>query len=292
MSTNDQMTPEEEEALSKLLAKKAQLKSSSVTTQPTAPAYVHIKTGYIYCRVSTEMQNESLHSQESQLRALAARENIQIINVYHEEDVGGASDINNRPQLRKIFDIATPGQYLILVSLDRVSRDKLSQVTIEYMIRDARIHLLTPTRNPNDPNVDTTDGIHYFIAQMELKKIRERISNAMSILSVEGNLRTVPYFGWKFVDKTSDWIEEEREQAIIKRIIDLYVNHKKCANAIATILNTVDKTYARQYTNKKGQIRYSKFYRNTVTNILIHAGIIKIETVEEAKKPHLRIRQN
>jgi DNA invertase Pin-like site-specific DNA recombinase len=289
MHHEEKFDPEEEAALANLLAKKARISKVTIHPQSSQPVYVPVKTGYIYCRVSTDKQNESLHAQESQLRALASREKIEVLGVFHEEDVSARSNVNNRPQLRALIDKLIPGQYVMVVHLDRLSRDKRSQDAVTFLIEDARCFIITPTRNPNDPNVEANDTIQYFASAMEAKRISERISNAMSILSVEGNLRTTPWFGWEFDSKTTDWVKVPREQALIERAVDLYVNHKKSPNAIAKIFNEVDKAYAREYVNKKGEVRHSKFYNNTITNILIHAGVMKVKGIEDAKKPYLRV---
>lgn len=292
MSTSEQMTPEEEFALSQLLAKKAKISNPGSTSVTLSVPYIPLKQGYIYCRVSTDMQNESLSNQESQLRALASREQIQVLGAYYEEDVSGRASMNNRPELRKLIDQLIPGQYVMVVHLDRLSRDRRSREGVTFLIEDKRCFIITPTRDPKDPNVEANDTIQYFASAMESKRIRERISNSMSIMSIEGTLRTTPWFGWKFDGKDKDWVEEPREQAINRRIEELYLVHKKSPHAIATTLNDIDKVYARAYTNKQGQSRYSKFYGNTVTNVLIHLGHIKIQGPKEAKKSHVKVRSN
>ena len=78
-------------------------------------------TNFLYCRVSTSGQenNTSLQDQEVRGRAFIASQGWEEPDVYRE--VASGRDIN-RPALEKLRDAAIPGDRVIVLKLDRLSR--------------------------------------------------------------------------------------------------------------------------------------------------------------------------
>jgi site-specific DNA recombinase len=83
------------------------------------------KTAAIYTRYSTDFQNErSIEDQVALCKAYAARENLNVIEVYEDKACSGAS-IKGRDGLIRLLERARDGafNFVVVEALDRLSRD-------------------------------------------------------------------------------------------------------------------------------------------------------------------------
>ena len=115
---------------------------------------------------------------------------------------------------------------------------------------------------------------------LERDKTSERTSAALQHLSKEGKLRAKPLFGWKYVgpDKVLEPVPEQ--QAVIKRIIELYKGGMK-VSGISTKLNQEGLNTCLTLNKKpEDQGKVQIFYPQTVKRILMDEGLIKDEKIK------------
>ena len=106
-----------------------------------------------YVRVSTDDQDNSVQNQKEKIAELAAREKLELAEVFVDEDVTARIPLRNRPKGRLLWDAMNPGDTLVFNKVDRVFRsvrDAADTVHIwqergiRCIIMDLGIDLATP----------------------------------------------------------------------------------------------------------------------------------------------------
>lgn len=128
---------------------------------------MHISgTLYGYARVSTDAQD--LASQLAQLKAAGCQ------RVFQEKMSGATAD---RPQLKKLLTVLSPGDVVITPAVDRLSRDTTDLLVIARNIQQAGAGL----RSLAEPVLDTTGDFAELVlamlgvaAKLERRRILER----------------------------------------------------------------------------------------------------------------------
>lgn len=141
----------------------------------------------IYCRVSTK-DKQSVRTQQQYLKDYAARESLEIYNVY--SDVGESGSKDSRPQ----FDIMLRGmrdkkfKAILVYKLDRIGRSLSHLVKLfeEFSKRD--IHFISATQNIN---TSTAEGEMFrnmlmVFADYERKLTVSRIKDGLERARKEG----------------------------------------------------------------------------------------------------------
>lgn len=114
---------------------------------------------YAYVRVSVDDEgggsNASIEAQKAAIRALAAQEGVELLQVYEEPDVSGRKLV--RKQFDRMIGQATsesrPVDMIIVYSLSRFARRLLTQVVSEHKLTQAGVELVSVTEgSANDPN--------------------------------------------------------------------------------------------------------------------------------------------
>lgn len=136
------------------------------------------KTALIYCRVSTEHQEEegtSLESQEAQCRAHAQKLGYSVGQIFLESHSG--RELWERPKLTEVRAEIKSKKYqaLIVFALDRLSRKQTHQAIIADEIERAGVELISATEKIDNTALGVfLRNTYGFMAEMELEKIRER----------------------------------------------------------------------------------------------------------------------
>lgn len=106
-----------------------------------------------YVRVSTDDQDNSVQNQKEKIADLAAKEGLEIAEVFVDEDVTARIPLRNRPKGRILWDAMNPGDTLVFSKVDRVFRSVRDaadtvhiwqQKGIRCVIMDLGIDLATP----------------------------------------------------------------------------------------------------------------------------------------------------
>jgi|GEM_PF-5964958 len=185
----------------------------------------------IYIRVSSEDQAKqfSLTSQKKDLRKLAADRKFRVTHTYDEGGISGES-LSTRPQMLQILDDAEKGEfeYLLIVSLDRLSRNLKDSLYIREKLQDAGVTILTPYQEFDHNNIDHdfTANLWGSIADYERKRIKERCDKGRREKRAKGGwLGGYAPKGYKYNPATKTLeVDQEAADGVI-RILEGALDH-------------------------------------------------------------------
>lgn len=253
---------------------KRQIKRGRIQPEPTVGKI------YGYVRVSTTMQVEdgiSLDTQTNRINTYCENKKVKLEKLFEDKGISGKT-IQERPGLQEALSVLKQDDRLVVQDLSRFSRNTKDAIQMLMNIKEkgASLVLLSP-----DVDFSSPVGTMFFtmlsaVSQLESEQIGERVSVNMKTLSNRNELRSKPQFGWKFIGKGKDYVQDESQQPIIQLIVDLYESGESYTK-IAQILN--EKGHNKTLKNKKNLPQI--FYPNTVRNVLANEGIIKVP----GKKP-------
>lgn len=180
-----------------------------------------------YVRVSTEEQAQggvSLDMQRAKIRAYAALEDMELVEILADEGISGSS-IKIRPGVQRLLQIvrAREIQAVIIYKLDRLARNTVEALEIAQLMEQKSIGLHSITEK-----LDTRSALGKFfftllasLAEMEGGIISERISAAMERKRETGEaLNNNPTYGYRIVDFKV--VPDLEEQHVVHRIRALH----------------------------------------------------------------------
>lgn len=140
------------------------------------------KRAVIYLRVSdpSQIENNSLESQEEQSKKLAASQGFEVAKVFRDEGISGKlSDKTGRQALRELlaycFDKKNTISAVIVYKLDRFSRDAEYGISTMALLAKRGIRVISVTESIDEsPTGKAIAGILFIMAQLEndLKGVR------------------------------------------------------------------------------------------------------------------------
>ena len=194
------------------------------------------KRAVLYIRVSdpSQIDNNSLETQEKICRQKAKEIGAEVVDVFREEGVS-AKTVIGRPELRKLFEFCSlkknDVQFVIVYKLDRWSRNATEALQAQLVLAKYGIHLLSAT----EPVVDGPAGkflnlVMFGMAEMDNGFKSVRTTDNMKTMFRNGlwPWRVPP--GYKRPFKTKE--ESKGKQAIIDPLVgpilhDLFVEAAK-----------------------------------------------------------------
>jgi DNA invertase Pin-like site-specific DNA recombinase len=143
-----------------------------------------IKTGIIYCRVSSveQVENTSLESQEERCREYAKRENIKVLKVFIEK--GESAKTADRTEFTKAVKFCGENKkfvdYFIVYKLDRFARNQTDHVTIQAILKKYGVALRSTTEPINETPVGRLmEGVLSSFAEFDNNVRTERSKGGM-----------------------------------------------------------------------------------------------------------------
>jgi DNA invertase Pin-like site-specific DNA recombinase len=140
---------------------------------------------FAYLRVSgkSQVSGDGFPRQLEAVRLYAKSNDIRIIDVFHEQAVGGATELENRPALMSMLEaLEANGTKLVLIEkLDRLARDLMVQETIVSDLRKrgfALISVMEPDLLQNDPSRKMMRQIFGAIAEYDKAMIIAKLRGA------------------------------------------------------------------------------------------------------------------
>ena len=181
-----------------------------------------------YFRVSTDQQAASglgLEAQRAAVRAYAAKNNLHIVSEHTDEGVSGKLGISDRPGLGcALQSMMTEGaQGLLVHKLDRLSRDLLTQLTIERTVEKSGARILSASGEgtlADDPSTVFTRRVLQAAAEMEAGVISARTKCALAAKKARGERVGRPAFGTRLNKKTME-IEATRDLEVVINVCEL-----------------------------------------------------------------------
>src|SRR3712207_5653513 len=182
------------------------------------------KRAILYARVSTDEQARSGYSLAQQLEALrehAYREGYEVLEEVSDPGQSGVS--LERPGMDHVRDlVATGGVSVVLAQdRDRFAREPAYHYLLrrEFEERGTRIRALND-RSDESPEGELTDGILDQLAKFERAKTAERTRRGKLQKAREGKIVAGPRpsFGFKYNASRDNYVVDEEQMRIIKRI--------------------------------------------------------------------------
>lgn len=138
-------------------------------------------TVYGYMRISTQNEAQKFDRQEAQLQGQ--------VDVLVNERISGSK--RNRPELDKMLDLLEPGDVVLILSIDRLSRSTKDLLEIVEIIRAKGASL----RSLQDSWLDTTSDnpmsdflltVMGALAEVERKNIVKRVNEGLAVAKNKG----------------------------------------------------------------------------------------------------------
>lgn len=175
--------------------------------------------GYLRVSGKGQIEGEGFPRQEAAIRAYARRHHIQLTEVFREEGVSGAKDLEDRPAFVQLMTaLHADGVRLVLVEkLDRLARDLMVQESILEDLKRNGFELISVA----EPDLCTDDPTRKLMRQM-LGAFAE-YEKAMIVLKLRTARQMVKAREGRCEGrKPYGWTEEERQ--VVQRIQSMHAS--------------------------------------------------------------------
>jgi site-specific DNA recombinase len=197
--------------------------------------------------MSDDKQENSIDRQRSQVEPLAARGGYEIVTVYTDEGIAGDEEEKRKGFTRMIQDAAA-GRFSVILcdDKDRLGRfDSITQGYYVHQLRRAGVRVVTVAQGALDWDSFAgriTDAVLQEAKKLESLATSRRVATRMLMMAKAGQfLGGKPPFGFTLADHPAGGKRlapgKPVDVATVRRIFDLYGNHRGTLDAIATELH-------------------------------------------------------
>ena len=185
-----------------------------------------MKKGVIYARYSSDRQNEqSIAGQIDVCTEWAKNNDINIVNIYHDEALSGKTD--NRPDFqRMIKDAKGAGfDYIIVYKLDRFARNRYDSAIYKAQLKKHGVRIISAMENIADgPEGIILESVLEGMAEYYSANLSQNVLRGMRQRAELGKYMggTIP-LGYK-IDKDKNYVINEDTAGIVKRIYEMYAD--------------------------------------------------------------------
>lgn len=178
-------------------------------------------------RMSTDMQEHSIASQERMLYEYAERNGYLIIKKYIDEGISG-QHASKRPAFMNMIDDSENGDFdsILIYDSSRFARNLVESLTYKKMLMDNGVRLISIT----EPNVDDDEMQLYFDAfsgasnEIYVRKLSKNVTRGHVEKCIRGEVAGTPSFGY-YKDKYYDTYQiQEDEATILRYMYDAILN--------------------------------------------------------------------
>jgi site-specific DNA recombinase len=232
----------------------------------------------IYCRVSTKEQtkNLSLPVQEKSCRDYCEREGYEVAEIFVEE--GESAKTIDRTKFKELLAFCRDKKNrvgaVVVHSISRFSRDKLSHFTIRALLSKLNITLRSATEPIDDsPTGKMVEGLLSTMAQYENDDKSERTKRGMKEAIQRGSWPFSATLGYRKIPQLDgrSRIEQDPESApLIKQAFDLVANGSYERVEVLRIVT------AAGLRTKRGKKLTSQSFHNMLKNPF-YAGILVVQ---------------
>ncbi len=177
----------------------------------------------IYARFSSDMQRDrSLTDQEALCRAYCEREGLDVVKVYSDRAISGASTANRIGWLTLMRD-ARAGRFEVVVAedLDRISRDQESLAGIHKRLRFAGLEMRTVADGVAG---DMQVGLKGLMGALYLKDLAQKTKRGQAGVVRDGRHNGGRSFGYRPVAGEAGRLAiDEAEAETVRRIFEDYL---------------------------------------------------------------------
>jgi len=221
------------------------------------------KTLVGYCRVSTDNQKEegTIELQENSLKKYADKNGCELVKIFKDDGISGASDLENRPGLAELFSYAESNKEIegvLIFKLDRLARDLYIQ---EHLIKKLEglnkklISIEEPHLDSKDPMRKAFRQFMGIVSELEKAFITMRLSGGRINKAQKGGYAGgATALGYK--TKNKKLIIDEKQAEIIRMIFKMKRYKRMGLREIARELNEKGLPAARGGKWYAGTIKY------------------------------------
>ncbi len=257
-----------------------------------------MKKGVIYARYSSDKQNEQSIAGQVEVCTKWAQDNdINIIQIYHDEALSGKTD--KRPDFQRMIKDARGGKfdYIIVYKLDRFARNRYDSAIYKAQLKKSNVRILSAMEN-------IADGPEGIILESVLEGMAEYYSANLSQNVLRGmhqraelakHLGGTAPLGYK-VSKDKSYVIDGKTAHIVQKIYEMYASGETMKQITICLNNAGYKTSnGNKFSiNSLGAILKNKKYVGTYEcmGMEITDAIPSIVSKELFYKVQERLKQN
>lgn len=176
-----------------------------------------------YIRVSTSRQELGPEAQRDMIEAYAARGGHQVV-AWHQEEVSGGAELDERPELMAAIDALSVGMGLVVAKRDRLARELINAGLIERLVerQGARVLTVDGAGNDDTPEARLMRQMIDAFAEYERQIIRARTKQALASKKRRGErVGSIPY-GVALAEDGKTLVASEADKKLMARIKRLH----------------------------------------------------------------------
>ena len=223
----------------------------------------------IYLRKSRG-EIEDLEKHKLQLLDICKKNNY-VYDLY--EEIGSSDSLEQRPKMNELLDNITKYSKVLVVAIDRLSRNELHGALITQIFKENNVQVVTPTKvyNFEEENDILMSDFEKLIARSEFRLIKKRLRQGKINGAKQGNfVHGSPSFPYVYNKATKELDIDESKVELYRFIIEKALQGETCNN-IAYQLNKMGIP-----TTKRNASWGSKRVRDIILD-RTHLGEVKFE---------------
>ena len=207
-----------------------------------------MKKGVIYARYSSDRQNEqSITGQVDVCTKWAENNDIEIVEIYHDEALTGKTD--KRPDFQRMVSDAKEGNfdYVIVYKLDRFARNRTDSAIYKAQLKKYGVKVLSAMEKITDgPEGILLESLLEGMAEFYSANLAQNVERGMRQKAVQGKYLggTVP-LGYK-IDADKNYVVDEISAPAVKLAFEMYAK----GTSIKEVCDTLNSTGYRTSTNR------------------------------------------
>jgi len=184
-----------------------------------------------YIRVSTDTQAKegvSLDNQAERIRAYCQYKGFNLLEIIEDAGISGGINRGREGFITLLDRIEANGfDIIVLYSLERLSRDMLTLLTLERYLddNDIELHTIEGAVDTSSPDGFMSFAMRAFFGEMEKRQIKYRTRKAMQHKKGKGEVVGAVPYGCQRHGK--DLLPDFAEQTIIRVINEMYIAGRK-----------------------------------------------------------------
>ena len=239
-----------------------------------------------YVRVSRDKQYDkgwSVSTQDGGIKEYCEKNKFFLIETCSDSASGGD---RNRPGLARALELVKLGMHFVVADIDRLCRDtkKAEDIYDRFKRECIVLHAVNHDIDWMCPNGKLMFTVLCGLHERQRESVKEKVTENLAKINREGKLRRKAPFGYKYLHKCKDMVPDELQQQTIREIIRMYNDTFTLSN-IAHELNRLKNKSLGVFKSGPQKGHYKMFYPETITAILVDAGVMIGKGKFSGRKP-------